>query len=104
MELRMFKRMMKGLIFFLLVLMAMQTNLYARGGGHSHGGGHHSSYKSKSYKSSGDVHVRGYYRKNGTYVQPHYRSHPNGTQRDNWSTKGNVNPHTGKIGTKEPKY
>jgi len=28
-------------------------------------------------------HVKGYYRKNGTYVQPHERSNPNGTKSDN---------------------
>jgi hypothetical protein len=43
--------------------------------------------------------VNGYYRSNGTYVKGHYRSDPNGTVKDNWSYKGNVNPHTGKIGT-----
>jgi len=46
--------------------------------------------------------VKGYYRKNGTYVAPHYQTNPNGTKLDNWSTKGNVNPFTGKPGTKEP--
>lgn len=50
-----------------------------------------------------DVHVRGYYRKNGTYVAPHWRSSPNNTTLDNWSTKGNVNPYTLKEGTKNPK-
>lgn len=49
-----------------------------------------------------DVHVRGYYRSNGTYVQPHYRSSPNGTALDNYSTRGNVNPYTGKEGTVNP--
>lgn len=48
------------------------------------------------------VHVRGYYRKNGTYVAPHYRSSPNHTRLDNWSTKGNINPYTGKPGTRNP--
>ena len=42
--------------------------------------------------------VRGYYRKDGTYVQPHYRSDPNGTVRDNYNYKGNYNPYNGKIG------
>lgn len=51
---------------------------------------------------AGDVHVKGYYRADGTYVEPHYRSAPNSTTSDNWSTIGNVNPHTGKIGTKIP--
>ena len=48
-----------------------------------------------------DVHVKGYYRSNGTYVAPHYRSSPNNTKSDNWSTYGNVNPYTGKEGTKK---
>ena len=47
-----------------------------------------------------DTYVNGYYKSNGTYVAPHYRSSPNSTVRDNWSTKGNYNPHTGKVGTK----
>ncbi len=48
------------------------------------------------------VHVKGYYRSNGTYVQPHYRSSPNTTVLDNYSTKGNINPYTGKEGTINP--
>ncbi len=49
-----------------------------------------------------DVYVHGYYRSNGTYVQPYYRSDPNGTTLDNWSTKGNMNPYTGEPGYKSP--
>jgi len=49
-----------------------------------------------------DVYVRGYFRSDGTYVQPHYRSAPNSTTLDNWSTRGNVNPYTGKLGTRDP--
>lgn len=48
------------------------------------------------------THVDGYYRRDGTYVQPHYRSSPNGTAQDNWSTKGNQNPYTGSMGTRDP--
>ena len=51
-----------------------------------------------------DVYVRGHYRSNGTYVQPHYRSDPDGNPYNNWSTKGNVNPYTGKRGTVTPQY
>ncbi len=47
-----------------------------------------------------DVPVRGYTRKDGTYVAPHVRTAPNSTKSDNYSTKGNVNPYTGKPGTK----
>src|SRR6516164_10543463 len=46
-----------------------------------------------------DQFVHGYTRSNGTYVQPYYRSSPNNTVRDNFSYKGNVNPHTGAVGT-----
>ncbi len=49
-----------------------------------------------------DVHVRGYTRKDGTYVQPHYRSNPDGNPYNNWSTKGNYNPYTGKKGYASP--
>lgn|SRR5690349_8096805 len=52
--------------------------------------------------ASAQVHVRGYVNKNGTYVAPYYRSSPNGTKLDNYSTKGNYNPYTGQPGTKNP--
>ena len=51
---------------------------------------------------SAQVHVRGYTKKDGTYVAPHERTAPNHTNLDNYSTKGNVNPYTGQPGTKEP--
>jgi hypothetical protein len=44
--------------------------------------------------------VSGYTRSNGTYVAPYYRSTANYTVRDNYSTKGNYNPYTGKAGTR----
>ena len=47
-----------------------------------------------------DVSVRGYYRSNGTYVQPHYRSNPDGNVYNNWSTYPNINPYTGRTGTR----
>lgn len=46
--------------------------------------------------------VKGSVRKNGTYVAPHQRTAPNSTKIDNYSSKGNVNPGTGKEGTKDP--
>lgn len=51
-----------------------------------------------SQSISQDVFVKGYYRKDGTYVQSHYRTVPNNTINDNWSTEGNINPYTGKKG------
>ena len=60
------------------------------------GGGHSSSH------SSGSNHtVKGHTTKNGTYVPPHHATNPNDSKRDNWSQKGNVNPYTGKAGTKD---
>jgi len=46
-----------------------------------------------------DVYVSGHYRSNGTYVQPHYRAAPDGKGFNNWSTKPNINPYTGRMGT-----
>ena len=49
--------------------------------------------------------VRGYYRSNGTYVQPHYRSDPDGNFWNNWTTYPNINPYTGSYGTRRtPSY
>lgn len=46
-------------------------------------------------------HVHGYTKKSGAYVAPHYRSNRDHSRLNNWSTKGNVNPYTGKKGTKK---
>ena len=51
-----------------------------------------------------NVNVGGYYRQNGTYVDSHYRTSPNNTVRDNWSTYGNTNPYTGQKGYKRYRY
>lgn len=52
--------------------------------------------------AAADTYVNGYFRSDGTYVQPHYRSNPDSSRLNNWSTQGNVNPHTGKEGTVDP--
>ena len=57
------------------------------------------AFCSATEKCHADVKVRGYTRKDGTYVKPHYRSDPDGIFSNNWSTKGNINPYTGKRGT-----
>jgi len=47
--------------------------------------------------------VKGYYKPSTrTYVLPHYKTSPNKSKFDNWSTKGNTNPYTGKRGTRNP--
>lgn len=45
------------------------------------------------------VWVKGYFRSNGTYVKGHWRSSPDDSFYNNWSTVGNVNPYTGEAGT-----
>jgi len=50
------------------------------------------------------VYVRGYYRWDGTYVRPHYRTQPDGIFWNNWSSWGNINPFTGERGYRLPSY
>jgi len=45
------------------------------------------------------VRVRGYTSDDGAYVAPHYRSAPDRSETNNWSTRGNLNPYTGDAGT-----
>lgn len=82
-----------------LACIAVTPAAFARGG---HGGGHSGSHSGYHFGSrgSGEHMVSGYTRKNGTYVAPHYQTNANGTRNDNYSTRGNVNPHTGEEGTK----
>jgi hypothetical protein len=49
------------------------------------------------------VSVKGYYKPStGHYVVPSYRTSPNKTKLDNFSTKGNYNPFTGRMGNRNP--
>lgn len=68
----------------LAVALAFSSMAMAKGGG---SGGSHT--------------VHGHTTKNGTYVQPHHATNPDNSKANNWSHKGNVNPHTGKEGTKQ---
>ncbi|MDD2753659.1 MAG: hypothetical protein PHT44_03565 [Candidatus Portnoybacteria bacterium] len=53
--------------------------------------------------ASAAVRVRGYIKPStGRYVAPSYRSSPNKSIWDNYSTKGNYNPYTGKKGSVSP--
>lgn len=49
-----------------------------------------------------DHSVKGYVKKDGTYVEPTRATNPNATKVDNYSSKDNVNPTTGKQGTVDP--
>jgi hypothetical protein len=54
------------------------------------------------FQTDAAVRVKGYFRKDGTYLQPHYRSNPDGNPYNNWSFPGNVNPYTGKVAPGNP--
>lgn len=51
-----------------------------------------------------DQPVRGYFKRDGTYVQPHYRTEPNQYRHDNYNSQGNVNPYTGRRGTQPNEF
>jgi len=53
--------------------------------------------------SEAAIRVRSYVRKStGTYVMPHYKTRSDTTRWNNYSTKGNYNPYTGKKGYTSP--
>lgn len=57
-------------------------------------------FVSSAASAQTDHYVSGYEKANGIYVAPHYQTNPNATTSDNYSTRGNVNPYTGQMGTK----
>jgi hypothetical protein len=64
---------------------------------------HHRSSSSSSYGSgskSSSTTVHSYTKRSGEHVGSYHRTTPDSTQRNNYSAKGNYNPHTGQYGTK----
>jgi hypothetical protein len=49
-----------------------------------------------------DTYVKPHVRKDGTYVEGHYRSAPDNNRFNNYSTQGNTNPYTGQRGYTDP--
>ncbi len=54
---------------------------------------------STSFIEARTIRVRGYTTRSGTYVNSYYRTSPNRYKFDNYSSKGNYNPYTGRTGT-----
>lgn len=81
---------MKKILIVTVLALASSLAIAKGGGGHS-----------GSSASSGSHAVRGYVTKRGTYVAPHRQTNSDTTRLNNWSHKGNVNPYTGKVGTKD---
>ena len=84
---------MKKTIAILIAACAIPIGAMAKGSGHSGGSG-------SGHVNSSSHTVSGHTTKNGTYVAPSHATNPNSTKTDNYSQKGNVNPYTGKEGTK----
>lgn len=96
---------MKPALLVLTLLLALPAFASGGHGGHSSGrssGGSHQA--SKPATGTGAKvqreHVGSYTKKNGSRVAAHDRSTKDATKTNNWSTKGNSNPETGKAGSK----
>lgn len=50
------------------------------------------------------TYVNPYTKKDGSAVQGYYKTAPNKTNTDNYSTQGNVNPYSGQSGTRARDY
>lgn len=96
---------MKKTVILIAAFSACTLALARGAGSHSTG----SSGRASSSHSSSSLHyagspgshsVQGYTRKDGTYVAPHHATNRDDTKNNNWTTQGNVNPYTGKPGTK----
>lgn len=54
---------------------------------------------SASFVEARSIRVRGYTTRRGTYVNSYHRTSPNRYKFDNYSSRGNYNPYTGRTGT-----
>lgn len=97
--------------FLALTLLAIAVSAGGLADAQAKGSKGSKSYRAPSYNSSPGYgtgsntrshKVAPSVRRDGAYVPGHQRSNPNNTQRDNWTTKGNTNPYTGKQGTRTP--
>jgi hypothetical protein len=71
--------------------------------GYTTGDGYYGRYYDSTYRPAvGEHWVNGYYRSNGTWVNGYYQTNADNSFWNNYSSYGNVNPHTGRVGTKMP--
>jgi hypothetical protein len=83
---------MKAILFAVAAVVTTSVPSFAQ-----YYGGYGTGSNSQSHSTSG------YYNQNsGAYVQPHYQTNPNNTTLDNYGTRGNYNPYTGRTGTRNP--
>jgi hypothetical protein len=93
----------KPAILFIVALLGFADRsdfeAFARGGG-GYSSGHSATSSGSGHVNSNSHSTPGYTRKDGTHVEGYRSTNPNGMRDDNYSTQGNVNPQTGKVGTK----
>ena len=80
---------------------------YGRTPGYTYGAPSYATPSMPSYGSGSNpsAHmVSPHVTQNGTYVAPHMQTNPNGTQMDNYGSRGNVNPFNGAVGTRAPRW
>lgn len=65
--------------------------------------GYYARYYDPTFRPAvGEHWVNGYYQSNSTYVKGHWQTNADNSFWNNYSSSGNVNPHTGRVGTKLP--
>lgn len=101
---------MKQIIYFILICLFSVNQLYAQLKKDGTPDMRYSANKQSSISTSrnsinSDVRYQSSYTKdNGVNVNSHYKTNSNSTNHDNFSTKGNTNPYTGKSGSKAKDY
>jgi hypothetical protein len=83
----------------IILVVASSTAAFAQYGYGSRNSG---SYGYGTGSNSNSHYVDSYTTRNGTHVDGHYRTKRNDTTLDNYGTRGNYNPYTGRTGTRNP--
>ena len=89
---------MKQIIFAAALILATTAAQAQSRGLYGSTGSYGSGSNSQSHT------ISPYVNNHGTYVGSSHATNPNSTQMDNYSTRGNVNPYTGAVGTRTPRY
>ena len=84
----------------LFAALAVALTFAITGSAVAKGGSHSTSASPGTGSKASATHVHGYTKKDGTYVEPHQRSTPDKKFENNYTTKGNQNPSTGKDGSR----
>jgi hypothetical protein len=64
--------------------------------------GYYDRYVDPTYRPSVGYHWVSPYFRNGSLVRGHFQTNPDSSFWNNWSSKRNINPFTGRVGTKIP--